>query len=219
MAETEPSKRRPYFGSCHCKKIRYIAFLTFPATTPYFGTDEPSSPPQFFRRCNCTWCHKTAYLHVHLEDSLNDFFLLSPLDPLKELGDYIARENEEHVFHNLFCPTCGVRCFGVGALKAALRGKELGSVVERDLTAEGVDMTKVGTGNGDGKSVKAWMPIPDGWQDEETHWLRINGTTLEPGQEGLDLREWTEKKWVGYVNYLNDEEENSYEKPHRGGMY
>lgn len=33
-------------------------------------------------------------------------------------------------------------------------------------------------------------------------YLTVTGLTLDPGQDGLDLREWTEKKWVMYVDML-----------------
>ena len=215
MAAVETPTRRPYLGSCHCGKIRYIAFLTLPAKPPYVWADKSATtPPQMIRRCNCTWCHKTSYLHVRLANPPNDFVLLSPLDPFKELGNYNIREHSGSVSYNLLCPTCGVRCFGTGGPS----GKELGSIVERDLAADGVDITRASI-DGDGKSVKVWMPNPDGWQEEVTHWLRVNGTSLEPDQEGLNLREWTEKKWVQYVNWLDEVEGCSYEKPYHGGIY
>lgn len=140
--------------------------------------------------------------------------LLSPLDPFTELGDYNARENSDYVFHNLFCPNCGVRCFGVGRPP----GKELGAVVERDLAGEGFDVGSARI-EGDGRSVKVWMLNADGWEEEVMHWLRVNATSLEPDQEGLDLSEWTERKWVEYINNLDDVEESSYEKPYHGGIY
>jgi len=38
-------------------------------------------------------------------------------------------------------------------------------------------------------------------------------------QEGFDMREWTEKGWVIYLDVLKEVEEDRLEKPFEGGMY
>jgi hypothetical protein len=209
MASTsEPveAKRRPYLGSCHCRFTRYIAWLTLPASPPY----DPVKPfPQLIRKCNCTSCHKLGFFHVRLADAPRDFALLSPTDPHKELSDYVSREGN----HMFFCPRCGVRCFFIYGPSEA---------VGRDLAADGVDVAKAGL-DPEKKTHAVWRPRAEGWKEEEEHWFRVNAMTLEAGQEGLDLREWTDKKWVQYVNMLPDYVEpgnrGSYEKPFEGGCY
>lgn len=52
-----------------------------------------------------------------------------------------------------------------------------------------------------------------------TGYLSINAASLDPGQEGCDLREWTEKEWVVYLDCLEEVGENRAGKPHVGGMY
>jgi hypothetical protein len=205
-------KRRPYFGSCHCGKIRYIAYITLPMTPPYTWTDKSKGPPQIIRKCNCTVCHKFGYFHLRVADPVNDFMVLAPLDPLKDLSNYQLRPEGMNL---LFCPTCGVRCFHI----EGPQGKDVGVVVERDIAAEGIDLAKAKV-KGDGTKVKVWVPNPDGWKEEEENWLRINATSLDAEQEGLDLREWTEKKWIQYVNWLDEVDgARSYEKPFRCGAY
>jgi hypothetical protein len=79
-------KRRPYFGSCHCQKIRYIIWLTLPMQPPYAHSH--GTLTQMMRKCNCTVCHKFGFFHLRAADSVRDFVILTPLDPLKELSDY-----------------------------------------------------------------------------------------------------------------------------------
>jgi len=65
-----------------------------------------------------------------------------------------------------------------------------------------------------------WSP-KKGWVEDMTRYLSVNAQTLDAGQEGLELREWTEKKWVMYLNCLADEgwEVGRYERPFAGGVY
>jgi hypothetical protein len=203
LTPVEP-KRRPYLGSCHCRFTRYIAWLTLPAAPPY-TLAKPF--PQLIRRCNCTSCHKLGFLHVRLADAPRDFALLSPADPFAELANYVSPGGN----NMFFCPRCGVRCFFIhGPSETA----------ERDLAADGVDLEKAQVDPG---KKAFWRPMADGWKEEEEHWFRVNAMTLEAGQEGLDLREWTEKKWVQYVNMLDDYAQPgnraSYENPFEGGCY
>lgn len=194
-------QRRPYHGSCRCGSTRYIAFLNLP--------HEPPSPPerlQNFYRCNCNACHKAGILHARLDSSPDDFLLLSHLDPFTELGDYQCDNGDLHFF---FCRTCGGRCF-------TFMGE--GEVVDVDLGSLGVKEAEGGT-------VKAWRAKKEGWvEDRPAHgrYLSVNAYSLDKGQEGLDLREWYEKKWVGYVDRVRGPEDRgdfTFERPHPGGVY
>jgi hypothetical protein len=132
--------------------------------------------------------------HMRLPHASQDFALLSPLDPMKELGDYTCFEGD---IHWLFCKNCAVRCFIVCGE---------GEVVEREI--EGVKRNVWVTKSDDRKT-----------GDGNYRYLTVNAQTLEPGQEGLDLREWYDKNWVCYLDTLDETEEDRYGKPHRGGTY
>lgn len=73
----------------------------------------------------------------------------------------------------------------------------------------------------DGKKEKkmVWTPKREGWVEKETGYLTVNAVTLEPGQEGLDLRQWTEKNWIAYLDTKDKVGEARLGKPHEGGMY
>lgn len=209
--EAPQPKRRPYIGSCHCRFTRYICWLTLPPTPPYPRRVNPDDKlRQVIRKCNCTLCHKTSFFHLRLENAPQDFVLLSPLDPMTELSNYSTTPDGAQW---LFCPKCGVRCI-------LLHGsKELGVLVHRDLAAEGVDL-KIAKIEGDGTAVKVWVPNPDIWREEVTCALRINALSLEARQDGLDMREWMEKKWIEYSAMLQDEVDSyTFEKPYEGGTY
>jgi hypothetical protein len=138
-----------------------------------------------------------SFFHVRLPDAVNDFRLLSPLDPQKELSDYTCFHKQIHWY---FCPKCGVRCFAF-----------MGEGVVKEAEVEG-------------KTVKVWGP-KEGWIEgtENGSYLSVNAVTLEAGQEGLDLREWTEKGWIAYLDILlvpqQEPGENRLGKPFEGGMY
>jgi len=115
--------------------------------------------------------------------------LLSPIDPMNELGDYTTNEGR---IHFLFCKNCGVRCI-------ALAGQ--GEVVEKDV---------------DGEKRKVWVPHAE-WKEGQNAYISINAQTLDAGQEGLDLREWHYNKWVCYLDMLDEKEGDAFDRPHRGG--
>lgn len=125
--------------------------------------------------------------------------LLSPLD-LKELGDYTCIDHELHWY---FCRNCGVRCF-------TLMGE--GEVVDVELEEMGIKGAEKG-------STRAWRPKGEGWKENKTGYLSVNALTLGQGQEGLDLREWVEKKCVGYEEMLFEKVDERVERPHEGGAY
>jgi len=68
-----------------------------------------------------------------------------------------------------------------------------------------------------------WRP-KSGWTEDLTRYLSVNGYTLDANQDSLDLREWTEKKWVLYLDCLSENEgpgqsARAYERPFPGGAY
>ena len=199
MADAKPV-RRPYTGSCHCGFTKYIVFLSLPAPPEAMKGTEQS-----LYRCNCTSCHKAGHFHVHTNDCRTDILVLSPLNPYEALGDYQCFDK---TLHWLFCKTCGMRCF-------IFAGE--GVVEEQDLGALGVP------GYEEGQKTKVWHAVNseakvDGGYDSRTY-LSINGYTIDAKQEGFDLREWTEKKWVEYVDCLDEKGQDTFDKPHVGGAY
>lgn len=97
-----------------------------------------------------------------------------------------------------------------------------------------MDVGKWAGGDGEeGKVQKVWVTHPKGEYTETDqegnevtrplHYVSVNATTLDQGQEGLDLRDWHEKGWVFYVEcWKRKPGENSKERfgsPHEGGMY
>lgn len=203
----EPPKRRPLKGSCHCGAIQYIVFLTLPHSPVSWAawmTESPKS--QVFFKCNCTSCHKAGLLHVRLPFAPDDFMLLSPLDPLQELGDYQCFGKR---LHFLFCRTCGGRCF-------TFMGK--GELVDVELEALGVKGTELG------QKTTVWRPKKEGWSEGmgAKSYLSVNAYSIDADQAGFDLREWTEKKWIDYIDFLeigNTRRPGHFEAPHEGGAY
>jgi hypothetical protein len=189
---TTPPIRRPYAGSCHCAFTKYQIYLTLPP--PIVTTNPRASSTPRLRKCNCSTCHKMSFFHVRLPDAVNDFRLLSPLDPKKDLSDYTCFGARIHWY---FCPNCGVRCFAF-----------MGEGVVKEVEGEGEE------------KVKYWG-AKEGWVEgtENGSYLSVNAATLEAGQEGLDLREWHEEGWIAYLDELDEVEGNRLQKPHRGGMY
>jgi hypothetical protein len=166
------------------------------------------------RKCNCTVCHKAAYFHISLGDTPNDFILLSPLDPLKELTNYKCVEKGMNL---LFCPTCGIRAF----IAEAPEGEPIGEIVTKDLSSIGLSQSqlkKLGFEN-DAEEVKVHV-TGNTWKEGITHWLRVNAHALDADQEGLDIREWHERKWVQYVNWFDEVDgARSYDRPFHFGTY
>ncbi|KAH7371451.1 hypothetical protein BKA64DRAFT_677031 [Cadophora sp. MPI-SDFR-AT-0126] len=190
-APSSPS-RRPYKGSCHCGYTQYIAYLTLPPPIIHAKPESRSSTIRI-RKCNCTTCHKMSFFHVRLMSSPDDFLLLSPVDPFKDLSDYTCFEAQIHWF---FCGKCGVRCFSF-----------IGEGEVRDAEIEGL-----GTRN-------VWTPKKEDWVEGGGSYLSVNAATLDAEQEGLDLREWTEKGWIAYLDIKDEVGEDRLGSPHPGGMY
>jgi hypothetical protein len=150
--------------------------------------------------------------HLRLADAPNDFQLFSPLS-LAGLGDYVTGGSNGGRLHFYFCKTCGVRCFtffGTGELHGSNEPDSRGHESEKPY----------------------WQPKREGWleyrefddegkEKERTGYLSVNAATLEAGQEGGDLRVWQDRKWLYYIDCLEDEKpgEDRKEYPHSGGMW
>jgi hypothetical protein len=182
---------------------RYLVYLRLPHTPPAADQRRDSNGQlrQIIYRCNCTTCQKTGLLHVRLPSPPDDFLVLAPLDPLRELGDYRCGEKK---IQWLFCRGCGVRCF-------SFMGE--GELVEKEVPDPESGEVALRT---------VWAP-KKGWVEDMTHYLSVNASTIDSGQEGLDLREWTEKKWVMYLDCLPEDTrgwvDGTYERPYPGGSY
>lgn len=66
----------------------------------------------------------------------------------------------------------------------------------------------------EGSMTKVWGPKKDSKGS-----LNINATSLDAGQEGLDLREWKEKGWICYMDCKDEVGEDRFREPHEGGTY
>jgi len=131
--------------------------------------------------------------HVRPIDPPTDFQLLSPLNPTSGgLSDYQCFAKVNHWY---FCPKCGVRCF-------SLIGE--GEVRTEDVEGE--------------KKREVWGFKRKEWDEADKKYLSVNALTLEPDQEGLDLREWVEKGWIAYLDHSGKEESNMGQ-PHAGDPY
>jgi hypothetical protein len=71
------------------------------------------------------------------------------------------------------------------------------------------------------KEVKqVWMVKREGWDEVAGEsYLSVNAATLEPGQEGVDLREWMEKGWIAYFDSKDKVVEDRLGVPHGRGIY
>ncbi|KAL7952020.1 hypothetical protein V8C42DRAFT_24791 [Trichoderma barbatum] len=209
--DSPQSQRLPYTGSCHCGAIRYVVFLTLPPASLLNSEPPPSRGVQRIYRCNCTVCHKSGFLHVRPESAFDDFYLLSPLDPLESLGDYLCNDQ---TLHFLFCKTCAVRCF-------IFHGE--GEIVDVSLP-EAIASASADSGSETGGvAVKAWRPKKVELSAGIPHkgsYLSVNGHTIDAGQKGFDLREWAETKAIMYLDLLPDGGlPQRCERPHVGGSY
>ena len=204
MAELTP-KRQPCHGSCHCGFTQFIVFLTLPH--PFSSSNPPQPGQQEIYRCNCTTCHKLEIFHVHPANPRDDFILLSPLDPDRELSNYQTNEKLRKWY---FCPKCGVRCLGFGGE---------GETVVLDLTELGVNTEELGD-HKEGKR-EVWRAKWDG-QKETQPYVSVNGTSIDY-REDFDMRLLTEEKRVQYFDGRSEPEEKKKEarwnRPHYGGSY
>lgn len=70
----------------------------------------------------------------------------------------------------------------------------------------------------EGKVIRAWAPKRKGWMEGHQYgcYFSLNATSIEPGQEKFDMREWLEKEWIAYLDCLNEIEEDRLGKPFEG---
>lgn len=183
--------RRPYRGSCHCGYIQYIVFLALPPAA--VGPDVKGDESVRMYKCNCATCHKMGLFHVRLQNDSDDFYLLLPLDGTG-LTDYLC---VDRVVHWFFCSTCGVRCFAYCG----------------DGEVDEIDLEEKLSGKSEGKMTRVWR-----YTKPTEHYLSINGLTIEPDQEGFDLRHAVKEKWVLYDD-MKDGLPPSADYPHRGGAW
>ncbi|TQV92295.1 hypothetical protein V2A60_006983 [Cordyceps javanica] len=199
-------QRRQFQGSCHCGAVKYAVYLTVPRPARAAAAALESPPADRIYRCNCRICHKSGFMHVRPPVPASDFALLSPTDPFASLGDYQCHDELLHFF---FCRTCGVRCF-------IFMGD--GHVVDTRPGEFGLG------GGGEAAVKKVWRPR--GAQasanvKQAGCYLSVNGHTIDPGQQGFDMREWVERESVMYYDFLQDEDAGPgrYGKPYPGGCY
>jgi hypothetical protein len=228
----EITPRSPYIGSCHCGRIKYVAFISTPPAVAFSKDGQPPSKDENrarvrFYRCNCTSCHKMNFFHTRLPNAPMDFYLLSPLTlPTKDddtSGDVLTYLWNNRELDWFFCKACGVRCF------ASWGGWVEGKL---DLEANGVKLpdnwTEILKSNmsADGKSLKVLHLNPDGYNEGKDTYFSLNAVTIEHDQpatkdgKGLNLPEIVDKKWMGYVD-MRYETENDYRftYPHPGGCW
>jgi hypothetical protein len=73
--------------------------------------------------------------------------------------------------------------------------------------------------------MKVWRPKKEGWKEGRVNgcYLSVNGQSIEAGQEGFDLTEFVDNKWVLYYDYLElgggEAKARRYGKPHEYGAY
>ncbi|KAH8821388.1 DUF636 domain-containing protein [Xylogone sp. PMI_703] len=216
--------RRAYHGSCHCGLIRYVAYITLPPSLVELETDLSSTK---IYKCNCTTCMKASIFHVRLFSAPEDFLLLSPISregaegglKLGEGGlkDYTCFAGNIHFY---FCSNCGVRCFSLAG-KGELKTVPAESIppAPQLYLHDGQPILPQDVETKEGQ-IAVWSPKKEGWDEGAgPDYLSVNATSFEPGQEGLDLREWSEKGWIGYLEYWKRSDEYKLKKPFEGGMY
>ena len=226
MLSTTQFTRRPYTGSCHCGHVKYIVYLSLPAL-PY-----PKTTPAEFRndsghriyKCNCTICHKAGIFHIRILDAANDFFVISPKNPMEEgsgLKSYIPK-GRNGTWH--FCEHCGTRGFSLRGTgyndEVDLPTALLQRVDSRTLNGTTGEITAK---DGETTRVSVWRPKKD-WheQDEDgkgTDYLSINGVALDAHNDNFDIRQLHENGYVAYVQTLKMEGNVYQDTPYFGGTY
>jgi hypothetical protein len=106
-----------------------------------------------------------------------------------------------------------------------------GEVVEREVSSlpplEGIMRGETAQSRAqvvDGGKIRYWRPKKEGWAERRgaPGYLSVNAYTVDAGQEGFDLREWTEQKWIEYFDGLHmdgEDRDDTFERPHPGGCY
>ena len=201
---------RAYKGSCHCGAIQYQLRLTLPPVlndpNEYWARPTPTV---LIYKCNCSTCHKMGIFHVRPIDPPADFVVLSPLSPDTELGAYKCFAENSTFYH---CKNCGVRCFTYGGPPGV---------------NEEVDLGQWRGEEPERKMTKIWMPKEGEWKKvvngkevvDPGCYLSINGVTIEPGQDGFDMKEFNEKGWIAYCDSRERKHPVRYGEPHKWGTY
>ena len=90
-----------------------------------------------------------------------------------------------------------------------------------------MDLDEMGVRDRDGSKMgkrTIWRPKAEGWSEQRGPgcYLSVNGYTVDSGQDGFELGEFTANKLVGYVDCLElngPERELRYDKPYEGGAF
>jgi hypothetical protein len=203
-ADTDVVIRRPYTGGCLCGDIRYRVFLSVP-TKPDATKDLETfeAIKQKVYKCNCTTCQKMGFLHLRPPNAPTDFMLLQPKTSVDGHANGLAMFRCHGGKLNFtFCAKCGVRCFSYA-----------GEWENADIQLPGSEAL-----------ITVSRPRAVGIEDSQKRYLSVNMHTMDANQAGLDLREWHERGWIMYWNWLDDDssiplEERRAMKPFPGGVY
>ncbi len=65
---------------------------------------------------------------------------------------------------------------------------------------------------------QVWGCKEEGWKEGMTVYLGVNARTIEP-EQGLDVRELGQKRWIRYLDCKENVEEDRYDHPHEGGTW
>jgi hypothetical protein len=230
MSSASKVTRRPYTGSCHCGHIKYIIYLSLP-DLPYPKTNANEFIQQSGHRiykCNCTMCHKPGLFHIRLVDAANDFFVVSPSDPLAE-GSGLKRYSPGGEGGWRFCETCGIRAFAVRgteplgyndevdmptALLQRLNSRTLDGT-PGNITAKDAETTRTNVW----RPKKDWQEARDDENDTAPDYISVNALTLDAHNDNLDLRQLQEKGYVGYMQTLQWVGYDYQDTPYFGGTY
>lgn len=82
-----------------------------------------------------------------------------------------------------------------------------------------VDLEKELGKESQGRMTRVWGCKAEGWKEGKTGYLSVNALTVEQGQEGFDLREMVDRKWVSYLDCKEYKEEDRFDYPQVGGTW
>ena len=112
-----------------------------------------------------------------------------------------------------FCNKCGVRCFTSRAPSEKL---------EVDVPLKSLQRLGMADAGASEEMVKTpvWR-MKEGFAESPIgkNYFSLNGVTLDPYQEGLDLASWHEKQWIFYVDALENKGDWKTGSPHPWGIY
>jgi hypothetical protein len=228
LSSATSNPKTSYTGSCHCGTIKYILFITSKPCLDPLATPLDADGTRI-EKCNCTTCHKMALFHVKPVSPADDFVLLSPLAAASSsdagglggpfgnglgegISNYTCFAGEVNWW---FCNKCGVRCFG------SVGEAEIGYIDLEKWRIEGGQPANEPRGTPGSTRVWRLKKLEGDPKEREKIYLTVNAQTLDHDQEGLDLREWFEKKWIRYIDFKDPEESDElrYDGPFEGGTY